>query len=97
MEEDPTHLLETVQHCLGQVWEKLKTMHIDPNDVVAIGLTNQRESTIVWDKNTGVPYHNAIREFWVISRVARALAVSAGNLPAVEFDPVVHDQFAALP
>ena len=28
--------------------------------VVAIGITNQRETTLVWDKNTGKPYHNAI-------------------------------------
>lgn len=75
VEEDPTHLLETVQHCLGQVWEKLKTMHIDPNDVVAIGLTNQRESTIVWDKNTGVPYHNAIRKCSVVSTITKARAI----------------------
>ncbi len=30
------------------------------NDIAAIGITNQRETTIVWDKNTGEPIYNAI-------------------------------------
>ncbi|OQR78105.1 putative glycerol kinase 3-like [Tropilaelaps mercedesae] len=60
MEEDPVHLLKTVIQCMSEVWSKLTDMKIDPHDVFAIGLTNQRESTIVWDKNTGKPYHNAI-------------------------------------
>lgn len=80
VEEDPLHILQTVEHCIAQVWEKLKAMHVDPHDVVAIGVTNQRESTVVWDKNTGMPYCNAIREYWVISRNAgaRARLIAAG-------------------
>ncbi|MCG7495087.1 glycerol kinase GlpK [Thalassobius sp. Cn5-15] len=33
---------------------------IDPKDIASIGITNQRETTIVWDKNTGQPIYNAI-------------------------------------
>jgi len=33
---------------------------IDPADIVAIGITNQRETTIVWDSITGEPLYNAI-------------------------------------
>ncbi len=33
---------------------------IDPNDIAAIGITNQRETAVVWDKNTGEPIYNAI-------------------------------------
>lgn len=33
---------------------------IDPNEIAAIGITNQRETTVVWDKNTGRPVYNAI-------------------------------------
>ena len=29
-------------------------------DIAAVGITNQRETALVWDKNTGQPYHNAI-------------------------------------
>lgn len=35
-------------------------MTIDPADIVAIGITNQRETTIVWDSVTGEPLYNAI-------------------------------------
>jgi len=33
---------------------------IDPADIVAIGITNQRETTVVWDSVTGEPLYNAI-------------------------------------
>ena len=33
---------------------------IDPQEIAAIGITNQRETTVVWDKTTGQPIYNAI-------------------------------------
>lgn len=36
-----------------------------PADIVAIGITNQRETVIVWDKNTGKPLYNAIRKSFI--------------------------------
>ena len=33
---------------------------VNPNQIEAIGITNQRETTVVWDKNTGLPIYNAI-------------------------------------
>ena len=41
---------------------------ISPDDIAAIGITNQRETTIIWDKNTGKPVHNAI--VWQCRRTA---------------------------
>lgn len=41
---------------------------ITPNEIVAIGITNQRETTIIWDKNTGIPIYNAI--VWQCRRTA---------------------------
>ena len=38
-------------------------------DVVALGITNQRETTLVWDRHTGRPYHNAI--VWQDTRTDR--------------------------
>ncbi len=38
----------------------LQKGNIDPKDIAAVGVTNQRETTVVWDKITGKPYHNAI-------------------------------------
>lgn len=57
---------------MTEVWGKLIAMQIDPHDVVAIGMTNQRESTIIWDKNTGKPYYNAIREYNIMMHHANA-------------------------
>ena len=57
-----------VEHDPMEIWESqlkvaqdiLKKNKISAKDIGAIGITNQRETTIVWDKNTGVPIHNAI-------------------------------------
>lgn len=48
------------------VWNKTKaclleiTKNINTNDIYGLGITNQRETTIAWDKKTGKPLHNAI-------------------------------------
>ncbi|MBH5319557.1 glycerol kinase GlpK [Paenibacillus sp. GSMTC-2017] len=57
-----------VEHDAMEIWgtqsgvarEVLETASISPQEIVAIGITNQRETTIVWDKHTGKPVHNAI-------------------------------------
>ncbi|PAB55934.1 glycerol kinase GlpK [Anaeromicrobium sediminis] len=57
-----------VEHDGMEIWgtqsgvarEVLETAGISPEEVAAIGITNQRETTIVWDKNTGKPVYNAI-------------------------------------
>ena len=41
---------------------------IDPQDIAAVGITNQRETTVVWNKNTGKPVYNAI--VWQCRRTA---------------------------
>ena len=40
--------------------EALGHVEVRPRDIVAIGITNQRETTIVWDRETGKPIYNAI-------------------------------------
>ena len=44
----------------GVLIEAITKMGIDTNDIAGIGITTQRETTIVWDKETGLPIHNAI-------------------------------------
>ena len=48
--------------------EVLAAADVSPSDVAGIGITNQRETTILWDKNTGRPIHNAI--VWQCRRTA---------------------------
>ena len=40
--------------------EILQADGVEPSDIVAVGITNQRETTVVWDATTGEPLHNAI-------------------------------------
>ena len=45
---------------IGVVAELLAIAGAQMSDIAAIGITNQRETTVVWDKNTGKPIYNAI-------------------------------------
>jgi glycerol kinase len=57
-----------VEHNPMEIWDRtkdvikggLKKAGVKAEEIAAIGVTNQRETTIVWDKNTGKPYYNAI-------------------------------------
>jgi len=57
VEHDPTDILTSQ---LNAAVEVLARARIDPRDVVALGVTNQRETTVVWDRDTGAPVYNAI-------------------------------------
>ncbi len=48
--------------------EAITKIDADPNEIAAIGITNQRETVVVWDKNTGEPVYNAI--VWQCRRTA---------------------------
>lgn len=57
-----------VEHDPGEIWstqlavarQAMNEIHASASDIAAIGITNQRETAIVWDKNTGKPVYNAI-------------------------------------
>src|SRR5580765_4506779 len=57
VEHDATELWSTQ---LGVVTEALARIGARASEVAAIGITNQRETTIVWNRKTGHPIHNAI-------------------------------------
>ncbi|MEM9967893.1 MAG: glycerol kinase GlpK [Pseudomonadota bacterium] len=57
VEHDPADLWATTVTTCRAAMERAK---IDPHDVLSIGITNQRETTVVWHKDTGLPVHNAI-------------------------------------
>ena len=65
VEHDPMEIWATEYSVLQEV---LETSNITQEDIAAIGITNQRETTIVWDKNTGKPVYNAI--VWQCRRTA---------------------------
>ena len=55
-----------VEHNAEEIWQSVQNVvqsvlrEVKPSDIVAIGITNQRETAVVWDKNTGKPIYNAI-------------------------------------
>ena len=55
VEHDPNEILSTQI----QVFEELVSS-ISPEDIISIGITNQRETTVIWDSETGKPLYNAI-------------------------------------
>ena len=57
VEHDPVEILNSVIEVTQEAIEKLK---IQPQQIKSIGITNQRETTVVWNKETGIPIHNAI-------------------------------------
>lgn len=65
VEHDP---MEIWSSQYGVMTEAIAQSGISPEEIAAIGITNQRETTIVWDKNTGKPIYNAI--VWQCRRTA---------------------------
>ena len=65
VEHDPMEIWATEKRALA---EAVNGAHIDPKQIAALGITNQRETTILWDKATGQPVYNAI--VWQCRRTA---------------------------
>ena len=57
VQHNPMEILQTQLGTMRQVLEKAK---LSPQDIRTIGLTNQRETALVWDKASGQPVYNAI-------------------------------------
>ena len=65
VEHDPVELFES---CLHTVEELLEMAEVHPRSIIALGITNQRETIILWDRRTGEPLYNAI--VWQCRRTA---------------------------
>ncbi|TDZ16950.1 Glycerol kinase [Colletotrichum orbiculare MAFF 240422] len=59
-EHDPLALLSTVEECIEKAVAKFVAKGHSPSAIRGIGITNQRETTVLWDARTGEPLHNAI-------------------------------------
>jgi glycerol kinase len=83
-----------VEHDAMEIWstqigvasEAMAKINATAKDIAAIGITNQRETTVVWDKRTGLPIHNAI--VWQCRRTAER----CDELKAKGFDKVVREK-----
>jgi len=76
VEHDPEDIWTSVAAALGQAMQG-----IEPSSIAAIGITNQRETSVLWDRKTGKPAHNAI--VWQDRRTAdRCAELKATNQEA---------------
>ena len=72
-----------VEHDAAAIWrnteavigEALARGGVKPGELAAVGITNQRETTVLWDRNTGTPLHNAL--VWQDTRTADLVAAYA--------------------
>jgi glycerol kinase len=69
VEHDPDEIWRRTQEVIA---EAMQAQGLRPKDLAAIGITNQRETTIVWDRKTGRPVYNAL--VWQDTRVDDAVA-----------------------
>jgi len=87
VEHDPREILTSVY---ATITELLSNQQVDPRQIAAIGITNQRETTVVWDRATGQPIHNAI--VWQ-SRQSHALCE---QLKAEGHEPLIRERTGLL-
>jgi glycerol kinase len=83
VEHDPQAILETQLRAMGEAFEK---SGLSPADIAAVGVTNQRETTLVWDRKTGKPVYNAI--VWQCRRTAAL----CDELRAVGFERLIRER-----
>jgi glycerol kinase len=80
VEHDPETIWRNTEFVLGEV---LKTTGLDAGDITAVGVTNQRETTVVWERATGKPIYNAI--VWQDTRTDRLCTELGGESGATRY------------
>jgi glycerol kinase len=84
VEHDPEQIWRNTREVIGQALSKAD---ITRHDVEAVGITNQRETAVVWDKNTGKPVYNAI--VWQDTRTQDIVDRLAADGGVERFKPTV--------
>ncbi|RKO93490.1 hypothetical protein BDK51DRAFT_20274 [Blyttiomyces helicus] len=83
-EHDPIEILDSVTLCINETVEKMKARGLNPADIKAVGITNQRETTVVWDRLTGEPLHNAV--VWLDTRTRSTVEKLVARTPTKKTD-----------
>lgn len=82
VEHDPLEIWQATQAVIG---EALAAGGLSAADIAAVGVTNQRETTLVWNRHTGRPYHNAL--VWQDTRTAELCSQLASDGGKDRFRP----------
>uniref|UniRef100_A0A8D1QBY5 glycerol kinase n=1 Tax=Sus scrofa TaxID=9823 RepID=A0A8D1QBY5_PIG len=79
VEQDPKLILQSVYECIERTCEKLEELHVDLSNIKAVGVSNQRETTVVWDRLTGEPLYNAV--VWLDLRTQSTVELLSKKIP----------------
>ena len=71
-EQDPLVLLKSVESCIEATCEQLPKLGYSVQDISAVGIANQRETTVAWDRETRSPLGNAL--VWLDTRTSGTVA-----------------------
>ena len=74
VEHNPIEIWDNIRECVADALQKAE---VNRHEVAAVGITNQRETVVVWDKNTGEPVYNAI--VWQDTRTSQIIRELAGD------------------
>uniref|UniRef100_A0AC35F4S0 Glycerol kinase n=1 Tax=Panagrolaimus sp. PS1159 TaxID=55785 RepID=A0AC35F4S0_9BILA len=101
VEMNPREIFDTVNSCIQRVCENLESMNISIEEISSIGISNQRETTVVWDRATGKALYNAI--VWLDTRTEELAEESINNTPTKDQNYFkdktglpIHPYFSAL-
>ncbi|KAH8320859.1 hypothetical protein KR067_011390 [Drosophila pandora] len=78
LEYDPAEIWKLMQECIETAYKNLVILEINPQDIIAVGIVNQRGTSVLWNKNTGQPLYNAIG--WSDSRSTSILKTLLHNV-----------------
>jgi glycerol kinase len=84
VEHDPIEIRDNMREVIGIA---LGRANLTRHDIAAIGITNQRETAVVWDKNTGIPVYNAI--VWQDTRTQPIVNRLAGDKGVERYKDIV--------
>ncbi len=83
VEHNPAEIWDNVREAVATALSKAQT---NRDEIAAVGITNQRETTVVWDKNTGEPVYNAI--VWQDTRTDKIVKELAGDEGAEKYKEI---------
>ncbi|KAH7646837.1 glycerol kinase 3-like protein [Dermatophagoides farinae] len=79
VEQDPAEILSSVTRCIDVVAKKLPELGFQISDIRCVGVTNQRESTILWERTTGKALYNSI--VWLDNRTSDLVETVIDRVP----------------
>lgn len=94
-EHDPLELVSSVEECINEACKAFESAGNSLSSIASVGITNQRETTVVWDRNTGEPLYNAI--VWTDTRSAQIVRDLKARKGADDLMQICGEQLSTYP